>query len=395
MTGRDKAGATGQQPDRKICMLWILPLLSLWSCRCASGQKQESFPDAPSTVLNLRASEDDGQQAGSGAAQKPSQAAATGTITGTVIDGEANVMAGVEVTLLRDGAASASKTTTDSNGSFRFGGVPAGKFRITATTKGMSPASFYGVLKPGESLQTLPLRLQIGAIDSTVDVVASPEELAEAEIHVEEHQRVLGVVPNFYTAYDWNAPPLTTRQKFELAWKNVIDPGSFFITGFIAGVEQADGGFSGYGQGAAGYGRRYGAASGDLISGTYLGGAILPTLFHQDPRYFYRGIGTVKQRTLYAITRAFLCRGDNGKVEVNYSGILGDLAAGALSNTYYPASNRQGAALTFEEGGLNILGDAAGNIVQEFALKHLTPHAPNYASTTKPAPDNGSGSVQP
>jgi hypothetical protein len=306
------------------------------------------------------------------------------------VDGDADLVPGAQLTLTRDGSNEVRKTTADENGTFRFTGVPAGKFTIVGSYTGMTSGSVIGVLHAGDSIKTLPIRLDVTASES-VQVVASQEELAEAEIHVEEQQRLFGVVPNFYTAYDWNAPPLTPRQKFELAWKNVIDPGSFFVTGVTAGIEQAENAFSGYNQGAAGYARRYGAAEGDLISGTYLGGAILPVLFHQDPRYFWKGTGTKKSRTWYAITRAFLSRGDNGKNEINYSGILGDLAAGALANTYYPAGSREGAALTFEEGGLNILGDAAGNIVQEFALKHLTPHAPDYAPTAK---DLTNGAIQ-
>jgi hypothetical protein len=258
----------------------------------------------------------------------------------------------------------------------------------------MTSGTFIGVLHVGETLQTLPIKLDASASES-VQVVATQEELAEAEIHVEEQQRLFGIVPNFYTSYDWHAAPLTVKQKFELAWKNVIDPGSFFVTGVTAGIEQANDTFPGYNQGAAGYAKRYGAASGDLISGTYLGGAILPALFHQDPRYFWKGTGTIKSRTWYAITRVWICRGDNGKNEFNYSGILGDLAAGALANTYYPPGSRDGAALTFEEGGLNLLGDAAGNIVQEFALKHLTPHSPNYAITTKDVTNSAIRSGQP
>ena len=96
---------------------------------------------------------------------------------------------------------------------------------------------------------------------------------------------MLGVIPNFYVSYTPNAVPLTTRLKFRLAWKSIIDPFTFGITGAIAGIEQANNTFSGYGQGAQGYAKRYGAAYADLVSGTLLGGAILPSLFKQDPRY--------------------------------------------------------------------------------------------------------------
>ncbi len=366
-----RAARKGSMRRRYSCAcsssaLSLAVVLGVGSLACAQGGP--ALPDAPGANAMMQAV---GQKAG------------TGQIGGTVVDGDADIVPGAQVTLTLDGTAEVRKTTAGEDGSFRFKSVPAGKFTISAAYTGMTSGSVIGVLHAGDSLETLPIKLDASASES-VQVVATQEELAEAELHVEEQQRIFGIVPNFFTVYDWHAAPLTTRQKFELAWKNVIDPGSFFVSGVTAGIEQAQNDFPGYSQGAAGFGRRYGAATGDLVSGTYLGGAILPSLFHQDPRYFYKGVGTIKARTWYAITRAFICRGDNGKNEFSYAGILGDLAAGALSNTYYPASSRSGAALTFEEGGLNILGDAAGNIVQEFALKHLTPHAPKYASTTNP-----------
>lgn len=340
--------------------------LGLGSAACA--QNGPALPDAPDAALMLQAS---------------AQKVGSGEIGGTVVDRDGDLVPGAQLTLTLDGSKELRRMTADERGSFRFTGLPAGKFTIVGSYPGMTSGSVIGVLRAGDAMQTLPIKLDVSASES-VQVVATREELAAAELHVEEHQRIAGIVPNFYTAYDWNAPPLTSKQKFQLAWKNVIDPGSFFVTGLTAGIQQAENAFAGYGQGAAGYGRRYGAASGDLISGTYLGGAILPSLLHQDPRYFYKGTGSIKSRTLYAISRAFICRGDNGKNEFSYSGVLGDLAAGAISNAYYPAGSREGVGLSFEEGGLNILGDAAGNIVQEFALKHMTPHSPNYASTTNP-----------
>ena len=351
----------------------LLMALGLSSFTLAQGGP--ALPEAPDASAMLQAS---------------GTKVSTGEISGTVVDGDADLVPGAQMTLTRDGSNEVRRATADENGSFRFTGVPAGKFTISGSYTGMTSGTFIGILHAGESLQTLPIKLDASASES-VQVVATREELAEAEIKVEEHQRIFGIVPNFYTAYDWHAAPLSTKQKFKLAWKNVIDPGSFFVTGVTAGIEQAENDFAGYGQGVAGYAKRYGAASGDLISGTYLGGAILPTLFHQDPRYFYKGVGSKKSRTWYAISRVWICRGDNGKDQPNYSGVLGDLAAGALSNAYYPPGSRSGAALTFEEGGLNLLGDAAGNIVQEFALKHLTPHSPNYPSTADPA----AGASQP
>ena len=148
------------------------------------------------------------------------------------------------------------------------------------------------------------------------------------------------------------------------------------MTGAIAGIEQAQNQFSGYGQGAQGYGKRYGAAFADTVTGTFLGGAVLPALLKQDPRYFYKGTGSTRSRILYAIANSVICKGDNGHWQLNYSGILGDLASGGISNLYYPAQDR-GAGLVFENEGIGIGATAAANLIQEFIIPKLTPNLPN------------------
>jgi hypothetical protein len=106
-----------------------------------------------------------------------------------------------------------------------------------------------------------------------------------------------------------------------------------------------------------------------------IGGAILPALFKQDPRYFYKGTGSKRSRILYALANAVVCKGDNGHWQADYSGILGSLAAAGISNLYYPAKNRNGAQLTFENTLLGIGGSGVGNLFQEFLIRRLTPHA--------------------
>ena len=179
-------------------------------------------------------------------------------------------------------------------------------------------------------------------------------EVAEEQIKIEEKQRVLGVLPNFYVSYIPDAAPLTSKQKFKLAFRTVIDPFTFVSVGGAAGIQQWQNHFKGYGQGAQGYAKRFGAGYGDTVSGTFIGGAILPSLLKQDPRYFYKGTGSVPSRFLYAIANAFICKGDNRRWQVNYSNMLGSLAAGGISNLYYPPQDRDGAALTFENAALGI-----------------------------------------
>ena len=192
-------------------------------------------------------------------------------------------------------------------------------------------------------------------------------------MHQEETQRLAGVLPNFYVVYDWHAPPLTAGQKYRLALRAAVDPTNFGLAAIFAGVEQADNSFAGYGQGAAGYGKRYGATMADGTVGTILGGAFFPALLRQDPRYFYKGTGSIVSRALYAVSTAVICRGDNGKWQPNYSSVLGDIATGAISNTYYPEANRNGVATTIEIGVLNAVEDGVGNLLQEFVFKHITP----------------------
>jgi hypothetical protein len=143
----------------------------------------------------------------------------------------------------------------------------------------------------------------------------------------------------------------------------------------VAGLEQADDGFSGYGQGTQGYAKRFGASYADSFIGNMIGGAILPSLLKQDPRYFYKGTGSTGSRILYALANAVVCKGDNGHWQPDYSGILGSLAAGGISNLYYPSSNRSGVGLTFENTLIGIGGSGIGNLFQEFLIRRLTPHA--------------------
>jgi hypothetical protein len=142
-------------------------------------------------------------------------------------------------------------------------------------------------------------------------------------------------------------------------------------------VEQAQNHFRGYGQGAQGYAKRFGAGYADTVAGTFVGSAILPALLKQDPRYFYKGTGSTPSRLAYAIANSVICKGDNRRWQVNYSNILGNMAAGGISNLYYPAQDRDGAGLTFENAAIGIGASAIANVFQEFVIRKLTPKAAN------------------
>lgn len=302
----------------------------------------------------------------------------SGTISGTIVDRMGAAVAGARVTLFRDDPWQGRDVLSKSDGQFSFTNVPPGPFQLATSADGFATQTLSGALHSGENYTVPPIVLDVAAASTEVHVSLSRTEEAEAEIKDEEKQRVLGVVPNFYVTYNPTAVPLGRKQKFELAWKSTVDPVSFGVTAGVAGIEQATNAFGGYGQGAQGYAKRYGAAYADFVTDTFIGSAILPSLLKQDPRYFYKGSGSVRSRILYAIANSVICKGDNGRWQANYSAIAGGLAAGGISNLYYPAADR-GAALTFENAVIGIGSTAATNLLQEFVIRRLTPHAPNYA----------------
>jgi hypothetical protein len=296
-----------------------------------------------------------------------------GSITGTVVDKDGAVIPNAKVVLSRDG--STQEVMTGNDGGFTFSNVAPGAFDLTISANGFATQKQSGILHSGQDYVNPDVQMVVAA---NVDVVVrvTPAEVAEEQIHVEETQRLLGVLPNYYVSYIQDAVPLNTRQKFQLGWKSVVDPVSIGLAGVIAGVEQADDAYNGYGQGVEGYAKRFGATYADVVSGTFFGSVIFPAILRQDPRYFYKGTGTRKSRILYAVANAVICKGDNGRWQPNYSNILGDLAAGGLSNVYYPAANRSGVGLTFENALIGIGGSAVGGIFEEFFSRKLTPHAP-------------------
>jgi len=241
-------------------------------------------------------------------------------------------------------------------------------------------------LHSGEIDTRPPIVLTVASNVTEVQVAVNPVEVAEEQIKIEEKQRVLGVLPNFYVSYIPNAVPLNSKQKFKLAWKTVTDPFTLVIVGGTAGVEQAQNHFREYGQGAQGYAKRFAAGYGDTLTGTFIGSAILPALLKQDPRYFYKGTGSMGSRALYAIANSVICKGDNRRWQPNYSSVLGSLAAGGISNLYYPAQDRNGAELTFENAAIGIGGSAVTNLLQEFLIRKLTPKLNHDSAKPDPSP---------
>ncbi len=317
-------------------------------------------------------------QTGASAGQQIPAPQSAASISGTVVDPSGAAVAGARVRLMHEDRSTSQEVLSDESGQFSFGNIAPGPFQLTIAAEGFAAQALSGTLHEGEIYNAPRIALALATEKTEVRVVVPRVEVAEEQIKEEEKQRVLGFVPNFYVSYVPNAAPLTSKQKFELAWRTTLDPITFLLTGAVAGAQQANNVFSGYGQGAQGYGKRYGADYADAVASTFIGSAILPSLLKQDPRYFYKGSGSARSRILYAIANSVICKGDNGRWQANYSNILGSLAAGGISNLYYPAQDREGAALTFENAAFEIGASAAANLLQEFVIRKLTPNARNH-----------------
>lgn len=296
-----------------------------------------------------------------------------GVLTGTVEDATGGIIPEATVTLDPSNPSMMRSMKSDGNGFFILNDVASGiEHRITVHVTGFmdwtSPAIS---LTPGQQVDLTDIRM-IPSVETTVTAIM-PEQLALQQVQAEEKQRVLGVIPNFYVVYDKNAVPLTKKLKFQLAFRASIDPVTIGGVAFLSGIYQAAD-TPNYQQGLKGYGQRFGATGADGFSDIMIGGAILPSLLHQDPRYFYQGTGSTQSRFWHAVSAPFICKGDNGKLQFNYSSVGGDLASGALSNLYYPTSNR-GASLVFTGALVTTGGRIANALAQEFLLHRFTSKA--------------------
>ena len=299
-----------------------------------------------------------------------------GHVSGTVTDDNGDIVPGATVTL--EGAAQTQQTAVaNDNGAFVFDNVSPGRpVEINIHAQGFADwTSSPVIVSPGQYALLTDIKLKFETDAISVTVTASREELATEQVRAEEQQRVLGFIPNFYVVYDHNPVPLTAKLKFELATKVMIDPITFAGTAFLAGANQASN-YPDYGQGLKGYGQRFGAIYTNDLTDIFVGGAILPSVLHQDPRYFYQGTGTTKSRLFHALSSPIITRGDNGRMQPNYSSLGGYLASGAIANAYYPETNR-GAGLVANTFAVDLSANVANAVIQEFLLRRFTPSVKN------------------
>jgi hypothetical protein len=300
-----------------------------------------------------------------------------GSITGIIVDDREGLVPGALITLIREGLPDTT-AVAGADGRFDFLDIPPGKYNLRVAAPGLG--SYFSpelMLVAGEHRNLNKIILPFTSNNASIVVTATPVEIAQEQVHLQEHQRLLGFIPNFYISYIWNAAPMTVGQKFRLAARSIFDPVVFITTGIGAGIEQATNRYTSYGQGAAGYARRYGADFGNEVSNRMLSGAAFPSLFHQDPRYFYRGLGSSPSRFLYAVSRAVVTRGDGGDRQPNYSRLLGAFSSGAISMTYRGRKDR-GVGLVASTGAFHLAAYAADNLLREFFFHTITSKLPGY-----------------
>jgi hypothetical protein len=179
-------------------------------------------------------------------------------------------------------------------------------------------------------------------------------------------QRMFYVMPNYLTVDNQSqVPSIHWKEKFSITLKGTFDPYEFVIVGVVAGIRQAEDSYPAFGQGAAGYGKRYGAAFADQVDGNLMVGAVFPSILKTDPRYFRLGKGGIRHRFGYAAGRIFIARKDSGGHMFNVPEFLGNATAIGISNAYYPAANRS-LSSNFTNWGLQMGIDAFGNELKEF-----------------------------
>lgn len=193
----------------------------------------------------------------------------------------------------------------------------------------------------------------------------------ESQIHKERtgtsNDRLFWTLPNFLTVENaHNIPPLTAGKKFKVVLRTTFDPVEYPYVGFLAAISQAEDSEPGFGQGAAGYAKRYGSAFADNSVENFMTGAILPSLLRQDPRYYQLGHGTFKHRLGYAISRIFVTRSDSGRNEFNASEVVGSAASAAIATySYHPREDRT-LSNTASVWGTQVGWDAVAIGVKEF-----------------------------
>ena len=219
-----------------------------------------SLPSAPQPAQSTQTA---------GSADQSASQASDGTISGTVLDTTGAVLQGVKVTLLTPTGITLQTEISGTDGQFTFSGLSPAGYQIRVSAPGMRTYTSPQInLNPGEFHFLPPIKLAIAVHTINVTVIGNKQVLSVQQVKIAEQQKIIGVIPNFYTTYDWNAPPMLAKQKFELGFRSVLDPMSFLAVAGVAGTEQYYNIFPEYGGGFPGYAKRYGTAhSAQFVNG--------------------------------------------------------------------------------------------------------------------------------
>jgi len=195
---------------------------------------------------------------------------------------------------------------------------------------------------------------------------SSPVQDTKQDTKKSKDDRMFYVMPNYLTVDSQSqVKPISWKEKFAISAKGSFDPYEFTIVGIVAGIRQAENSYPAFGQGMEGYGKRYGTAFADQVDGNVMVGGVFPAILKVDPRYFQLGRGSFTHRFGYAFDRIFIARTDSGAHMFNVPEFLGNATAIAISNVYYPASDRSFSS-SFLGWGTQMGIDAFGNELKEF-----------------------------
>ncbi len=363
MISRSERRESAQSIPQTALMLWFVFFLSFGKAGAQQQSIRQLLPEDPGALVAQQ--QDKSSRPG---------VVGTATVSGTVLDSSGAAIPDAHVKLLDKSGEPLREVRSGSDGTYSIENLSAGTYKLAITSAGFALYNSDSFDLSAAQLYAVPrVTLAIAVASTEVQVLANDSKVAEAQMKAAEQQRVLGFVPNFYTSFVHDAVPLTSREKYRFALRETFDPSRFVGTGIGAAIQHANNTYPGYGDDAAGYGKRYAALYGDGLFSDILSHAIFPSIFHQDPRYFYQGTGTIKSRFFHAVSFAVLIRSDSGRTVPNYSYLLGDLGAGAIDNLYYPHADR-GPGLVFTNAAIGIGGRAAGSLAREFLLPRLTTH---------------------
>jgi len=295
-----------------------------------------------------------------------------GTIVGTVLDTNGESVPGATVVLKGLDSNNGRTVVTSQNGFFTFQDVSPGvPYQVSVSAKDFADWTSTNItLDPGQYKILTDVQLRIATERTEVQVHYDPVQVATEQFRAEEHQRVFGIIPNFYVSYEKDPEPLTRKMKFDLALKVSSDPVTAVGVLIVAAAKQA-GNSPKYGQGWGAYSERIGVTTLDGFVDIMIGGAILPSVLHQDPRYFYQGTGSTSSRIRHAMFSPFVTRYDDGHWGANYSSLGGVAATSALANLYYPRANR-GAGLVASQFAIGIAERIGASLAQEFLVARFT-----------------------